>query len=223
MEFEMDATWKELLKDEFRKPYFLSLMDFVTNEYKIHQDSTFPLKEQIFRAFASCSVDDVNVVIIGQDPYPTKGHANGLCFSLQPHVKPFAKSLINIFKEIESDLGIPIPENGDLSRWSDQGVLLLNSILTVHEGQPLSHKNKGWEEFTDSVIQKLIEEREDIVFLLWGSTAINKMKDLDLSNHFVLTSAHPSPLSAYRGFLGCKHFSQTNDFLISKGKNEIKW
>lgn len=223
MEIKMETSWRELLQDELSKSYFSKLIDFIDLEYKNYPESTFPKREQVFRAFNGKCVNDINVVIIGQDPYPTKGHANGLCFSLQADVKPFAKSLNNIFKEIESDLGIPIPENGDLTRWADQGVLLLNSILTVHEGKSLSHKNKGWEKFTDAVVKSLIENREGVVFLLWGATAIEKIKGLDLSQHFVLTSPHPSPLSAYRGFLGNKHFSQTNKFLISNGKKPINW
>lgn len=223
MEIEMESSWRDLMQDELSKSYFAELIEFIDLEYKNHFESTFPKREQIFRAFNGKSVNDINVVIIGQDPYPTKGHANGLCFSLQADVKPFAKSLNNIFKEIESDLGIPIPENGDLTRWADQGVLLLNSILTVHEGKPLSHKKKGWEQFTDAVVRNLISKREGIVFLVWGATAIEKMKGLDLSKHFVFTSPHPSPLSSYRGFFGNRHFSQANKLLISNGKNPINW
>lgn len=219
----MEASWQALLENELTKPYFISLMSFVNEEYLLHPESTFPPQKDVFKVFNGKSVDEIKVVIIGQDPYPTKGHANGLCFSLQPDIKPLAKSLLNIFKEIESDLEIPIPENGDLSRWADQGVLLLNSILTVHEGKPLSHQKKGWEQFTDAVVQKLIKERKGIIFLLWGATAISKLKDCDLSDHHTLTSPHPSPLSSYRGFFGCRHFSQANNILITSGKEPIVW
>lgn len=223
MEFKIEPSWNELLKKEFAKSYFNELLNFVEKEYLEAPLSIFPPKNQIFRAFQICPVENVKVVIIGQDPYPTKGYANGLCFSLNPTVKPLAKSLINIFKEIESDVTCPIPSNGDLSRWSEQGVLLLNSILTVREGQPLSHQNKGWEKFTDAVIEQLVLKKEGIVFLLWGSKAIEKVAHLNMANHLVLTSVHPSPLSAYRGFFGCKHFSRTNEYLKKTGKSEIYW
>lgn len=223
MNLDLSASWKNLMEEEFSKSYFNELMEFIDSKYNELPNQVFPPKEWIFRAFNSVAVEDVKVVIIGQDPYPTRGHANGLCFSLQPTVQPFAKSLNNIFKEIESDLGIPFPENGDLSRWANQGVLLLNSILTVEEGKPLSHKKKGWEQFTDAVINRLIENKEGIVFMLWGSTAIDKLKECNLSNHHVLSSPHPSPLSAYRGFFGNKHFSATNKLLISAGKTPIQW
>lgn len=223
MNLDLSASWKQLLEDEMSQPYFIQLIEFVKNQYAQKPNQIFPPKEWIFRALNSVKLTDVKVVIIGQDPYPTKGHANGLCFSLQPDVQPLAKSLVNIFKEIESDLGIPFPENGDLSRWADQGVLLLNSILTVEEGKPLSHQKKGWEQFTDAIIQHIVESREGIVFVLWGSTAIAKLKECDLTKHHVLTSVHPSPLSAYRGFFGCKHFSTINKLLISSGKTPIQW
>lgn len=223
METRIESSWSELLKNEFDKPYFKALNSFVTEQYRIHPNSTFPAEKEIFRAFETCKWEELKVVILGQDPYPTKGHANGLCFSLHPDVKPLAKSLLNIYKEIEADLACPIPQNGDLTRWSNQGVLLLNSILTVHEGQPMSHKNQGWETFTDAVIEQIVKHKKGIVFMLWGSKAIEKIANISMEDHFVLTSVHPSPLSAYKGFFGCKHFSQANEFLKSTNKNEIYW
>lgn len=223
MNLELSASWKELLEDEMSQPCFLQLMDFIEEQYAQKPDQIFPPKEWIFRALNCVKLEEVKVVIIGQDPYPTKGHANGLCFSVQPHVQPLAKSLVNIFKEIESDLGIPFPENGDLTRWADQGVLLLNAILTVEEGKPLSHQKRGWEQFTDAIIRRIIESRQGIVFVLWGSIAINKLKECDMTKHHVLTSVHPSPLSAYRGFFGNKHFSRINKLLISNGIDPVQW
>jgi uracil-DNA glycosylase len=170
-----------------------------------------------------CPIDDLKVVILGQDPYPTKGHAHGLCFSVEPDVKPFPKSLLNIFKEIQLDLGISMPENGNLTRWAEQGVLLLNSVLTVEEGKPDSHKGFGWEKFTDSVIQTINEQKSGVVFMLWGSKAISKEVFIDSSKHLILKAVHPSPLSAYRGFFGCKHFSKTNEFLRMMEQTEIQW
>ena len=223
MDVKLESSWKELLASEFEQDYFKHLTDFVRKEYASNPGAIFPKPGEIFRALDSCPVDKVKVVIIGQDPYPTRGHANGMCFSLNPGVRPFAKSLINIFKEIESDLGKPFPENGDLSRWADQGVLLLNAILTVREGQPLSHKDKGWERFTDALVQRLAEQRRNLVFLLWGSKAIDKVAGLDLSEHCVLRSVHPSPLSAHRGFFGCRHFSKANAYLEQNGLEKINW
>jgi uracil-DNA glycosylase len=170
-----------------------------------------------------CPFDELKVVILGQDPYPTKGHAHGLCFSVEPGVKPFPKSLLNIFKEIQLDLGLPMPENGNLARWAEQGVLLLNSVLTVEEGKPDSHKAFGWEKFTDAVIQTINEQKTGVVFMLWGSKAISKESFIDSSKHLILKSVHPSPLSAYRGFFGCKHFSKTNEFLRMMEQTEIQW
>lgn len=223
MEVQLETSWKKALEGEFEKKYFSDLVEFVRKEYATHPNAVFPKGNQLFRALDECPLQDVKVVILGQDPYPTRGHANGLCFSINPDVRPFAKSLTNIFKEIQDDLGKPIPNDGDLSRWAKQGVLLLNSILSVLEGQPLSHQGKGWEEFTDKVIEVINKECNNVVFLLWGSKAIDKAKDVDESKHLVLKSVHPSPLSAYRGFFGCKHFSQTNSYLESHNKEGIDW
>lgn len=223
MDVKLESSWKALLAKEFEADYFKNLTDFVRKEYQQAPGAVFPKPAEIFRALDACPVDQVRVVIIGQDPYPTKGHANGMCFSINPDVRPFAKSLINIFKEIESDLGKPFPENGDLSRWADQGVLLLNSILTVREGQPLSHKDKGWERFTDAIVRELAAKRKNLVFLLWGSKAIDKVAGVDLSNQLVLRSVHPSPLSAHRGFFGCRHFSQANHYLEQHGMAPVSW
>ncbi len=224
MNVRIEESWKQILKDEFSKEYFDQLITFVKSEYQLNKNAIFPPAGTIFKAFDSCPFDKLKVVILGQDPYPTKGHANGLCFSINPNVRPFAKSLINIFKEIESDLGQPIPENGDLTRWADQGVLLLNSILTVQEGKPQSHQRKGWEMFTDAVIEKISQENEHVVFMLWGGYARNKGKNIDRQKHLVLESGHPSPMSANQGlWFGNKHFSRTNEYLISKQKTPIIW
>ena len=223
MEVKIEESWKSLLQSEFDKPYFEELISFVKTEYSEQKGAIFPKANQIFRAFDECPVDQVKVVILGQDPYPTKGHAHGLCFSVEKDVKPFPKSLLNIFKEIESDLGQPFPENGSLEHWASQGVLLLNSVLTVREGSAASHSNRGWEQFTDAVITLLSTQKDEVVYLLWGSKAIDKAKNVDQNKNLILTSVHPSPLSAYRGFLGCKHFSKTNDYLRTKEKKEIQW
>lgn len=213
-------SWKEKLNGEFNKPYFLQLTEFVRNEYKTQV--VYPPGNEIFSAFDYCDFDQVKVVIIGQDPYHGVGQANGLCFSVRPDVK-MPPSLVNIFKEIESDLGKPFPPNGDLSRWAKQGVLLLNATLTVRASSPGSHQNKGWEEFTDAVIREVSAKKDNIVFLLWGAYAQKKGQIIDRTKHYVLASAHPSPFSAYNGFFGNKHFSKTNDYLISKGIMPIDW
>lgn len=224
MEVNIHASWKPALQNEFEAPYFSQLVHYIKSEYKNFPNGIFPAGSQIFRAFDACTFDQVKVVILGQDPYPTRGHANGLCFSVNPNVYPFAKSLINIFKEVESDLAKPFPPNGDLSRWAEQGVLLLNSILTVREGQPQSHSGNGWEKFTDAVIQKISEEKEGVVFLLWGGYAKTKGKSIDRSKHLVLESGHPSPMSANQGlWFGNKHFSKANAYLESIGKEGIDW
>lgn len=220
MDVRIEASWKERLKDEFEKPYFSDLVNFVKNEYAAHQ--VFPPASRIFAAFDACPFDDVKVVIIGQDPYHDVGQANGLCFSVADGV-PQPPSLVNIFREIESDLGIPRPASGDLSRWARQGVLLLNSTLTVEAHRPASHQNRGWEEFTDEVIMRLARDREGLVFMLWGSYAIRKGAFIDRTKHLVLTAPHPSPLSAYRGFFGCRHFSQANAWLQSHGQAPVEW
>lgn len=220
MKVDIEKSWNEHLKDEFEKPYFKQLTDFVKEEYRTRQ--IFPPGKLIFNAFNLCPFDDVKVVILGQDPYHDDGQANGLCFSVNDNI-PFPPSLQNIFKEIGDDLGKPYPQSGDLSRWAKQGVLLLNSILTVRAHQASSHKDHGWETFTDRVIRELSEKRENIVFMLWGSYAKNKGAQIDRNKHLILTSVHPSPLSVYRGFFGCKHFSQANSYLRKHNLREIDW
>lgn len=224
MDVKIEQSWRDLLQPEFQKDYFNQLVEFVKQEYCLDKNAIFPPAPLIFRAFDACPVNHLKVVILGQDPYPTRGHANGLCFSINSDVRPFARSLINIFKEIESDLGQAIPENGDLSRWAEQGVLLLNSILTVKEGLPQSHQKKGWEKFTDAVIQKISDESSGVVFMLWGGYAKKKGLTIDRTKHLVLESGHPSPMSANQGmWFGNKHFSQANQYLIANGKVPINW
>lgn len=220
MDVRIEDSWKSVLKAEFEKPYFKNLTDFVKSEYSIH--TIFPPGRQIFSAFEHTPFDRVKVVIIGQDPYHGRGQANGLCFSVSDGI-PFPPSLQNIFKELKDDLNVEIPKSGNLERWADQGVLLLNATLTVRESNAGSHQNRGWEQFTDAVIQKLSTEKQNLVFILWGSYAQKKGAVIDPSKHFIIRSAHPSPLSSYRGFFGSKPFSKTNQFLKSIGKEEIKW
>jgi uracil-DNA glycosylase len=220
MDVKIATSWKTLLSDEFEKPYFQELTSFVKAEYKTQ--TIYPPGIHIFKAFDRCDLSDVKVVIIGQDPYHGAGQANGLCFSVCEGIT-FPPSLLNIFKEIRNDLGKPIPASGDLERWARQGVLLLNATLTVRAGSPGSHQSKGWETFTDSVIRKISDEKEGIVFLLWGAYAQKKGEVIDRTKHLVLMAAHPSPFSADRGFFGCKHFSKANNYLKSKGKAEIDW
>lgn len=220
MDVKIEPSWKEALKDEFGKDYFGKLTDFVKTEYSSKQ--IFPAGSQIFNAFDQCPFDKVKVVIIGQDPYHGPGQAHGLCFSVNDGVA-FPPSLLNIFKEIERDLGIPYPQSGNLTRWAQQGVLLLNATLTVEAHKAASHQGKGWETFTDAAIRKVATEKQNIVFMLWGSYAQQKGAMIDASKHLVLKSVHPSPLSAYRGFIGCGHFSQANQFLEAKGLDKIRW
>ena len=212
--------WLEPLKPEFAKPYYAQLYKKVKEEYTTHQ--IFPPSDMIFHAFEVTPLEDVKVVILGQDPYHEPGQYYGLCFSVMDGV-PFPPSLVNIFKEIQNDLGKPIPCSGRLERWADQGVLLINAILTVRAHQAGSHQGKGWEEFTDAVIRRLNDEREHIVFMLWGAYAQKKGTFIDRTRHCVLTAPHPSPLSADRGFFGCKHFSKANAYFRSKGLAEIEW
>ena len=220
----LSTSWKNRLEQEFQQPYFKELMEFVESEYETKKGKIFPPQQDVYAAFNACSFEDVKVVIIGQDPYPTRGHANGMCFSLHPAVFPYAKSLLNIFKEVMADTGVEGPENGDLTRWAKQGVLLLNDVLTVEEGLAGSHQKKGWEKFTQSVIEMISKEKENVVFLLWGAHAHKKEKWIDLEKHCVLKSGHPSPLSANQGkWFGNKHFSQTNTYLLSKGLPVIAW
>lgn len=217
---DIEQSWQKHLQAEFDKPYFASLVGFVRQEYASHQ--VFPPGKLIFNAFNRCPFERVKVVILGQDPYHDDGQANGLCFSVNKGV-PFPPSLQNIFKEISDDTGCSQPSDGDLSRWADQGVLLLNSILTVRAHQAGSHHDKGWEQFTDAVIRELSAKREHLVFMLWGAYAKAKGACIDRSKHLVLTAVHPSPLSVYRGFFGCKHFSAANKYLREHGIGEIAW
>jgi uracil-DNA glycosylase len=221
MQVRISTSWKPVLQDEFGKDYFENLARFVKSEYRTCK--CYPPGNEIFAAFDHCSFDDVKVVILGQDPYHGNGQANGLCFSVHEGIS-HPPSLINIFKELESDVQKPYPVSGDLTHWADQGVLLLNATLTVREGQAASHQNKGWEHFTDRVIEELSKEKTGLVFLLWGGYAKRKGRVIDTSRHLVLTSGHPSPLSANRGYwFGNRHFSQANDYLLSKGKKPIDW
>jgi len=220
MDVKIAPSWKEKLTGEFDKSYFNSLIDFVKKEYV--GQTVYPPGKEIFRAFDCCDYNNVKVVIIGQDPYHGAGQANGLCFSVREGVTT-PPSLKNIFKEIKQDLGKSVPSSGDLERWAQQGVLLLNATLTVRASTPGSHQNKGWEVFTDAVIQKLSDEKEHVVFLLWGSYAQKKGEIIDRNRHLVLMAPHPSPFSADRGFFGCKHFSKANAYLASKGLKEIDW
>jgi len=221
MNVKIDESWKNQLKTEFDKNYFNDLIEYVKKEYSEY--TCFPHGSEIFSAFDHSEFDKTKVVILGQDPYHGVGQANGLCFSVKDGIS-LPPSLINIFKEIESDLGKPIPTSGNLERWANQGVLLLNATLTVRAHQAGSHQKKGWEQFTDQVIHTISENKENVVFLLWGGYAKKKSKLIDTSKHLILTSGHPSPLSANRGYwFGNKHFSKANEYLRSKGKEVIDW
>ena len=220
MNVRIDESWRERLQSEFDAPYFAQLADFVRHEYATTR--VYPPGSQMFAAFDACPFDKVKVVILGQDPYHEPGQAHGLCFSVNDGV-PFPPSLQNIFKEIQDDIGTPVPMSGDLTRWANQGVLLLNATLTVRAHQAGSHQNKGWEQFTDAVIHRLAQERENLVFILWGSYAQRKGEFIDRSRHLVLQSPHPSPLSAHRGFFGNRHFSRTNEYLTAHGIEPILW
>ncbi|MEO0046311.1 MAG: Uracil-DNA glycosylase [Bacteroidota bacterium] len=221
MLIKMHSSWHDQLSDEFEKLYFEQLIGFVKSEYATK--TCFPMANEIFAAFDHCPFDKVKVVIIGQDPYHGFGQANGLCFSVNDGIA-FPPSLINIFKEIQTDLDLPIPIWGNLERWADQGVLLLNATLTVRESEAGSHQNKGWEIFTDAVIQKISDAKENVVFLLWGGFAKKKGAKINRDKHYVLETGHPSPLSANRGhWFGNQHFSKTNAYLQSIGKSEIQW
>lgn len=220
MDVRIHESWKKLLQEEFNKPYFEELTAFVKKEYG--SKTVFPPPKDIFKAFDLCPFDQVKVVILGQDPYHGPGQAHGLCFSVNDNVPP-PPSLINIYKEISSDVGGEMPKTGNLERWAKQGVFLLNAILSVVAHQPTSHQNKGWEEFTDAVIRLISEKKEHVVFMLWGKYAISKAWMIDDKKHLVLTAPHPSPLSASRGFFGCKHFSKANEFLKAHGLDEINW
>lgn len=220
MEVRIEESWKRKLKDEFEQPYFSSLTEFVRQEY--HARQVFPPGNLIFNAFNLCPFDRVKVVILGQDPYHNPGQAHGLCFSVTDGTE-FPPSLVNIFRELNRDLGVPVPSTGNLERWARQGVLLLNAILTVRAHEAASHQNKGWEKFTDAAVSALNRNRENIVFMLWGNYAQNKGVSIDTARHMVLKTVHPSPLSASRGFFGCSHFSRCNEYLISKGLTPVDW
>lgn len=219
-EVRIAQDWKQILGDEFQKPYFDQLVDFVKTEYA--SGTVYPSGSNIFRAFDKCPFDKLKVVIIGQDPYHGPGQANGLCFSVGRGVQ-FPPSLQNIFKEVQSDIGTPIPESGELDRWAEQGVLLLNAVLTVRAHQAASHAGRGWEQFTDAVVRAIAERKHQIVYMLWGSYAQKKGAIADPQRNLILKAVHPSPLSAYRGFFGCKHFSEANRYLESVGKSPIVW
>lgn len=220
MDIKMEPSWKKHLIDEFGKEYFQKLITFVKKEYS--SKTIYPPPKFIFRAFDMCPFDDVKVVILGQDPYHGKGQANGLCFSVNDGVA-LPPSLQNIFKEIEADIGITVERSGNLDRWAKQGVLLLNATLTVEHARAGSHQHQGWEEFTDSVIKLLSDKKSNLVFMLWGRYAQVKGARIDSKKHLVLTSAHPSPFSAYSGFFGNKHFSKANAYLVEHGKKPVDW
>ena len=220
MDVKIEQSWKNALQDEFTQPYFTTLAEFVRNEYTHHK--VYPPAKLIFNAFDSCPLAEVKVVIIGQDPYHGAGQAHGLCFSVAEKVA-MPPSLVNIFKELQADLGKPFPANGNLQRWANQGVLLLNATLTVRAGNAGSHQGKGWEEFTDAAIRVLNEQRQNLVFILWGAYAQRKGAIIDRQKHLVIESAHPSPFAAHRGFFGSKPFSKTNDYLVAAGKQPVDW
>jgi len=221
MDVKIEQSWKKRLEPEFEKPYFTELTNFVREEYSTKQ--IFPPARQIFNAFNYCSFDDCKVVILGQDPYHGLGQANGLCFSVNDGVR-IPPSLVNIFTEIQNDLGQPIPKTGNLERWAKQGVLLLNATLTVESGKAGSHQNKGWERFTDAVVKCVSDEKKNVVFMLWGRYAQDKGSIIKTEDHFVLKSKHPSPMSANGGgWFGNNHFSKANAFLESKGLEPINW
>ncbi|TNF41008.1 MAG: uracil-DNA glycosylase [Bacteroidetes bacterium] len=220
MDVKIEESWKTVLADEFEKPYFSVLTEFVRNEYKTH--IIFPPAKLIFNAFDQCPFNKLKVVILGQDPYHGPGQAHGLCFSVNDGID-FPPSLRNIFKELQNDVGKEIPRSGNLTGWAKQGVLLLNATLTVRANQAGSHQNKGWEQFTDAVIHKINELKQNVVFILWGNYAVSKTRFIDQNKHLILNSVHPSPLSASRGFFGNRHFSKTNEFLQQHGLEPVLW
>ena len=221
MDVKIESSWKELLKPEFNKPYFQQIVLHLKTE-RLQKKIIYPPGGFIFNAFDKTPIDRVKVVILGQDPYHGPGQAHGLCFSVQMGTPP-PPSLNNIYKELHNDIGIKIPNHGNLTHWAEQDVFLLNASLTVRAGEPMSHSKIGWAEFTDTVIKKISDEREHVVFLLWGKFAQEKKALIDESKHLILKAAHPSPLSAYSGFFGCRHFSKANAYLISKGIDPIDW
>ncbi len=220
MDVRIAPDWKQLLQSEFDKPYFEQLVGFIRSEYA--RTTIYPAGRNIFRSFDKCSFENLKVLIIGQDPYHGAGQANGLCFSVNDGVE-FPPSLRNIFKEIHDDIGTPVPGSGNLDRWAEQGVLLLNSVLTVRAGQAASHAGKGWEQFTDAVVRAVAERKQGIVYMLWGNYAQRKGAIADPGTNLILKSAHPSPLSAHAGFFGCRHFSKANEYLQAAGKAPIIW
>ena len=221
MHSTLPVSWKNILHNEIEKVYFKKLVGDISQEY-VKEEKIFPHSNNIFQAFALCPFEVVKVVILGQDPYHGKGQAHGLAFSVSEGVR-IPPSLQNIYKELQSDLGVAMPKSGNLSHWAKQGVLLLNTTLTVQEGKPTSHQGFGWEIFTDAVIQKISDEKNHVVFLLWGKYAQQKIAHIDITKHCVLTAPHPSPLSAHRGFFGCRHFSKTNAYLIAHDIKPILW
>jgi uracil-DNA glycosylase len=222
MDVKINDSWKQVLKEEFEKPYFEQIVNFLKTE-KATGKKIFPTGSNIFNAFNKTSFDKVKVVILGQDPYHGIGQAHGLSFSVAPGVK-IPPSLQNIFKEIKADLGVENPPNfGDLTHWAEQGILLLNAALTVRDGEPMSHAKIGWAQFTDAVIKTISDKKENVIFLLWGKFAQDKQILINTDSHYILKAAHPSPLSAHNGFLGCKHFSKTNEILVKHGENPIDW
>ena len=221
MDVKIEPGWKNLLKTEFSKPYFQQAVTFIKME-KAQGKTIYPPGSLIFNAFETTSVDNLKVVILGQDPYHGPGQAHGLSFSVPDGVNP-PPSLVNIFKELQTDIGMPVPKTGNLTKWAQQGVLLLNAALTVRANEPASHAKIGWMEFTDAVIRRISDEKKGIVFLLWGKFAQEKQELIDETKHFVLKAAHPSPFSADKGFFGCKHFSKTNELLGKQGLDPIDW
>ncbi len=221
MEVQIEESWKAALSAEFRKPYFAEVVRFLKNE-KLSGRTIFPPGKLIFNAFNTTPISNVKVVILGQDPYHNPGQAHGLSFSV-PHGVPAPPSLVNIFKEQHTDLGIPIPKHGNLGKWAQQGVLMLNASLTVEINKPMSHSKIGWHLFTDAVIKTISDQKDGVVFMLWGSFAKSKQELIDKAKHLILTAAHPSPLSAHNGFMGCRHFSKANEWLLQKGLTPIDW
>ena len=221
MDVKIEPSWKEILHEEFDRPYFQQIPLHLKTE-KSQGKTIYPPGPQIFNAFNTTPFDKVKVVILGQDPYHGQGQAHGLCFSVQNGVTP-PPSLVNIFKELKEDVGMKIPNHGNLSRWAEQGVFLLNASLTVRAAEPMSHSKIGWAQFTDAVIKIISERKEHVVFFLWGKFAQDKRVLIDETKHFILRAAHPSPLSAFNGFFGCKHFSKANEYLVSKGIDPVDW
>lgn len=221
MNVKIEASWREVLEDEFKKPYFKNIVDHLKTE-KEQGKVIYPPGPQIFHAFEATPFEEVKVVLLGQDPYHGPGQAHGLSFSVQKGVPP-PPSLVNIFKELHDDVGVPIPNHGHLEKWARQGVMLLNASLTVRAGEPMSHSKIGWHKFTDCVISTISQKHEHIVFLLWGRFAQQKVELIDIKKHLILKAAHPSPLAAKSGFFGCRHFSMTNDYLMKHGKDPIDW